>query len=78
MQSARNIIAQAAGVPVDQVIVVSATVVEWTDTCLGVYPPGQVCGPALIPGYRVILRVGTQNYEAHTNQDGSIVVWLLL
>jgi hypothetical protein len=78
VQSARNIIAQAAGVPVDQVIVVSATAVQWTDTCLGVPAPGQVCAPAIIPGYRVILRVGNQGYEAHTNQDGSIVVWFLI
>jgi hypothetical protein len=75
VQAARQAVAAGNGVPIDQVILVSAQPVQWTDTCLGVPYPGQICGPALIPGYRVILRINAQQFEAHTNQDGSIVAW---
>jgi hypothetical protein len=78
VQAARQAVAAGNGVPVEQVSVVSVQPVQWTDTCLGVPYPGQICGPALIPGFRVILQINTAQFEAHTNQDGSIVVWFPL
>jgi len=78
VQAARQAIAQARGVNIGQVIPLNVASVEWEDTCLEVHQPGQVCAPAIIPGYRIILRIGEQLYEAHTNQPGDIVFWFEL
>jgi hypothetical protein len=78
VQAARQAIAQARGVNIGQVIPLNVASIEWEDTCLGVHQPGQVCAPAIIPGYRIILRIGEQLYEAHTNQPGDIVFWFKL
>jgi hypothetical protein len=78
VQAARQAIAQVRGVNIGQVIPLNVASVEWEDTCLGVHQPGKVCAPAVIPGYRIILRIGEQLYEAHTNQPGDIVFWFEL
>ncbi|MEW5873125.1 MAG: NBR1-Ig-like domain-containing protein [Chloroflexota bacterium] len=78
VQRARSTIAQVAGVLPDQVALVSVEAVQWSDTCLGVYHPGQVCAPTVVPGYLVILSVGSQRYEVHTDQNGAIIYWFML
>ncbi|MBN2550758.1 MAG: hypothetical protein JXB15_16455 [Anaerolineales bacterium] len=75
VQAARRRVAQDTGLSASQLIPTSVAAVTWTDTCLGVHLPGQICGEALIPGYRIILTDGRRNYEVHTNQDGSILAW---
>jgi hypothetical protein len=78
VQAARQTLAQAKGVDKNDVRVTRFETVEWSDTCLGVHTEGQVCGPAIIPGYRVLLETGGRRYEAHTNQDGTAVRWFEL
>ena len=73
--AAKQTIAQALGVSANQIAVTYVVAVEWADTCLGIQIPGQVCAPAIIPGYRILLAFGQRHFEAHTNQDGSIVYW---
>lgn len=75
VQAARLKLANALGYDVSTVGVQSVEVKEWADSCLGVHIPDQVCAPAIIPGYRVILTANAKQYEAHTNGDGSIVFW---
>ena len=55
------------------ITVVSVDSVDWPDACLGVPIPG-ACAQVITPGYRVILSAGGQNYEFHTNQDGTQVL----
>ncbi|MBN1147458.1 MAG: hypothetical protein JXA78_09390 [Anaerolineales bacterium] len=78
VQAARQEIAQAVGVSPAQVIPLNVTPVEWSDTCLGIQAPGQVCAPAIIPGYRIILRISNQLFEAHTDELGNTVYWVPL
>jgi len=68
-------LAQDLGVDPSVVRVVSVEVVNWSDSCLGVSIPGRVCSTVIIPGYRIILTSTDSQYEAHTNQDGSVVLW---
>jgi hypothetical protein len=78
VQAARLQIAQAVGVDPGLVLPLNVTAVEWSDTCLGIQSPGQVCAPAIIPGYRIILRIGNQLFEAHTDELGNTVYWVPL
>jgi hypothetical protein len=75
VQAARQRVADDLGIDVTSVSVVSFEAAEWSDSCLGVHVRDQVCAEVIIPGYRVILSTGNNSYEAHTNQDGSIVFW---
>lgn len=53
--------------------VVSVEAVDWPDACLGVYSPEIMCATVITPGYRVVLAVDGQEYEFHTNIDGSFI-----
>lgn len=72
---ARQMVAQALGLTPAQLTITSVETVQWSDTCLGVHLPGQVCAQAIIPGYRIIFTANNRRFEAHTNQDGSVVYW---
>lgn len=67
-------LASEKGVSESEVLVRSWEQVTWKDTCLGVVYPDEVCAPASIPGYLIFLEVGERHFEAHTDQNGSIVV----
>jgi len=60
--------------PPGQITVVSAEAVEWPDGCLGVQKPGVMCTQAIVPGYKIILEANGEQYEFHTDEDGSAVV----
>ena len=45
----------------------------WSDACLGLASPGQVCTQALIPGWRVTVNGKTQILVYRTNDSGSQV-----
>lgn len=62
------------GVVVDQITVVSAEEVTWPDGCLGIVQMGVLCTQAEVPGFKIILASNGQEYEFHTNQDGSVVL----
>jgi len=72
--AAMQALANAQGIPLDQITLVSTEAVDWPNGCLGVEQPGVACTEAIVPGFRIILAAGDQEYEYHTNQDGSLVV----
>jgi len=61
-------------IPVDQIKLVSTEAVSWPNGCLGVVIPGVLCTDVIVDGYRVILEAKGQQFEIHTNQDGTNVV----
>ncbi len=69
----RQILAQQLQLDVDQINIVTVEAVEWPDACLGVYTADVMCAQVITPGYRVVLDVDGQQYEYHTNSDGSFV-----
>jgi len=62
------------GKAVDQITVVSTEEVTWPDGCLGIVQMGVLCTQAEVPGFKIILAANGQEYEFHTNQDGSVVL----
>ena len=60
--------------PPGQISLVSTEAVEWPDGCLGVQKIGVMCTQAIVPGYKIVLKADGQEYEFHTNKDGSQIV----
>jgi hypothetical protein len=59
---------------VDQIKLVSTEAVTWPDGCLGIVRVGVMCTQAEVPGFKIILDAEGQEYEYHTNEDGSVVL----
>jgi hypothetical protein len=72
---ARKQVAEARGVPVEQVELAAVDQVQWPDACLGLPQPGEVCAQAAVPGWRAILNVDGQQVEVRTNLAGDVVRW---
>jgi len=68
------ILSESVGLPIDQITLVSTEAVTWPDGCLGVQSLGVVCTQALVEGFKIILEADGDQYEFHTNQDGSLIV----
>ena len=73
-RAAMSDLAQSLGVPVSEVNLVSTEAVTWPNGCMGVPRVGALCTQGQVPGYRLVLSAKGQQYEYHTNLDGSIIV----
>jgi hypothetical protein len=62
------------GVPVDEITVVTAEEVTWSDGSIGCPEPGMVYTQALVPGYRVVLDVAGDEINFHAAQDGEFFI----
>ena len=71
---AAQALADELQISVDTVEVVSTEAVEWPDSCLGVNDPETMCAQVITPGYLVVLSVDGEQYEYHTNEDGSVML----
>jgi len=69
--AALTVLHETLNLPADQITVVSTEAVTWPDGCLGIVHSGVMCTQAEVPGYLVLLEANGENYEVHTNQDGS-------
>lgn len=61
-------------IPVEQITVISAERVDWPNACLGVTQADQLCAEVLTPGYRIILRIGSEQVEYHTDEFGTVLI----
>ena len=66
--------AVARGLPADAISVQSAQRVTWPDGSLGCPAPGMQYTQALVPGWRVILRVGDATYDYHAAANGAVML----
>lgn len=62
--------ASETGVDLDDIRVVTAEAVTWSDGSLGCPQPGQAYTQALVPGFRVILEVDGEEMHYHASQSG--------
>lgn len=60
-------------VPLDQIQVIEATPIEWPDSCLGLGKLNESCLQVITNGFKVVARVGGQDYEFHTDQTGASI-----
>ena len=66
-------IADELGVSPDDVAVVSAASEVWPDASLGCPQPDMLYAQVLTPGYRVVVDVGGERIEFHTDERGNVV-----
>jgi hypothetical protein len=71
--AAIKLLADALGAHPEEIKVVSTEAVEWPDSCLGVSRPNIRCARVITPGFRIILEANGEQYEYHTDEDGSAV-----
>jgi hypothetical protein len=62
--------ARRTGRPIEEIEVVSAQSVTWSDGSLGCPQPGMMYTQALVPGYRVVIEVGEERYDYHASLRG--------
>src|SRR4030042_897236 len=60
--------------PVDQIKITNTEAVTWPTGCLGVVIPGVMCTDVITQGFRIMLTANGQQFEMHTNQNGSSVI----
>jgi len=61
--------AAVAGVAVEQVTLVRAEVVTWSDGSLGCPEPGQAYTQALVPGFWLVLMAGDREFDFRAGGD---------
>ena len=72
--AARADAARRSGLPPAQVQLVKAEPVTWSDGSLGCPRPGMLYTQALVPGYRLQLRVGSEIWNYHGSERGALAL----
>ena len=67
-------LSRTLNLPPGQITLISTEAVDWPDGCMGIQKMGVMCTQAIVPGYKIILEVNSEQYEFHTNKDGSEVL----
>jgi hypothetical protein len=73
-RAALNALMEQLSLPADKIKLVSTEAVTWPNGCLGIVRMGVMCTQNEVPGFKIILEANGQQYEFHTNQDGSTVM----
>jgi hypothetical protein len=73
-QAAVQEVASKYDLPADQIKIVSTEAMTWNNGCMGVEPPDVACTQAIVNGFIIRLEGNGQQFEIHTNQDGSSLV----
>jgi len=74
VEKAKEDLAQRLTISIAQINLVEATEVEWSDSSLGCPQPGMDYLQVITPGYLILLDVGGQTYEYHSNRDTYFVL----
>jgi hypothetical protein len=67
-ETARSDLASRLNIPANEIEVVSVEPVNWPDTCLGVYHPGQACAAVMTPGWRIVLHARGLDYYYNSSE----------
>ena len=70
---AQTWLADQLGVAVEEVTIISSEQVEWTDSCLGLGGPAEICAAAITPGWQATFEVNGQQYEVRVDESGTTV-----
>ena len=72
--AARGTLVESQAIPYAGPTLISFEPVEWNDSSLGCPEPDMMYAQVITPGYRLVFEYQGQQYEYHTNLDGSSVV----
>lgn len=68
-----KLLASQLNVPPEQIRFLNSEQVIWQDSCLEM-PSQSDCQKVDIPGFRILLEASQQQFEYHTNLDGSLII----
>ena len=63
-------LAERLEVAAEKIAVLEAKPIEWSDTSLGCPQPGKMYDQVITLGYRIIMKVGGEQYEYHSDKEG--------
>jgi hypothetical protein len=66
----RQRLSRSTNLPKDQFKVIEANRKIWTDGCLGLPGPGELCTQAMVQGWRVVMSQGKKTWVYRTDGDG--------
>ena len=69
--AAQEWLAERLGAEIGTVSIVSSEKVEFSDSCLGLGGPAESCLAEPVPGWLIVLEVGGESYEVHTDEGAS-------
>ena len=72
IEEAKTDLAQRLSISADDINLVEAKAVTWSDGSLGCPQPDMMYTQALVPGYLVILQFNERTYEYHGGRSGSL------
>ncbi len=73
--AAIHALAEAKGEDPSLIKVLSYTFVTWSDGCLEYPHPDEECTQALTSGWRILLQLGDQEIEIHSDEMGGKIRW---
>jgi hypothetical protein len=68
-------VSEKTGVDSSKLRIVKVEKETWSDGCLGLAGSGSMCTQAMVPGWRVIVASGEQQWVYRTDASGSMVKW---
>lgn len=73
IDKAKEDLAQRLSTPVDQIELIQAEAVTWSNASLGCPQPGMVYAEVLTPGYLILFKSNNKEYEYHASRGTEIV-----
>jgi hypothetical protein len=67
IQKARKALSAKMGIPIGKVELVTIDQVDWSNACLELQHPDEMCAMVITPGYRIVFQAGGTEYELHTD-----------
>jgi hypothetical protein len=67
----RRAVANRLGIDPQDLLVQDFEQVEWSNACLGLAGPDEMCAEVITPGYRLIVMAGERQYQVHTDLSGA-------
>ena len=72
VEMAKIDLAGRLSIPTDQIILIDARAVVWSDSSLGCPQPGMFYTEVLTPGYLILLEANGQEYEYHSGKSSEV------
>lgn len=73
VRAIRRDLSRRTGIPTRKLRIVEAQRRTWSDRCLGLPAPNQICAQALTPGWQIVVTNGQQRWTYRSDRSGKIL-----
>jgi hypothetical protein len=67
----QNQLSKTLGVATDQIQIETVEQSDWSNSCLGLAEPDEVCAEVITPGWLVVFNIGGTEYRYRVNETGT-------